>query len=90
MLDAAFKFNTPPVVRGEPIKLYFATQVSSNPPTIVMFLNYPKDLPVSYVRYLKTRIRDNYDFEGSDLRFILKKRTQKNQEKNEREGREVF
>jgi GTP-binding protein len=90
MLDAAFKYNTPPVVRGEPIKLYFATQVSSNPPTIVMFMNYPKELPIAYVRYLKTKIRDHYDFAGSDLRFILKKRTQKNQDEIDREGREVF
>ena len=76
MLDYAFKSNTPPVVRGEPIMLYFATQVAVNPPTVVLFLNYPKDLPTHYVRFLKTKIREHYNFEGSDMRFILKKRTQ--------------
>lgn len=90
MLDYAFKSNTPPVVRGEPIKLYFATQVSVNPPTVVLFLNYPKDLPTHYVRFLKTKIREHYDFEGSDMRFILKKRTQKGQEQIDQKGGEII
>lgn len=90
MLDYAFKSNTPPVVRGEPIKLYFATQVAVNPPTVVLFLNYPKELPTHYVRFLKTKIREHYDFEGSDMRFILKKRTQKGQDQIDQSGGEII
>lgn len=90
MLDHAFRTNTPPVVRGEPIKLFFATQIAVNPPTVVLFLNYPKDLPVHYVRFLKTKIREHYDFEGSDMRFILKKRTRKSQDQIDRQGGELI
>lgn len=76
-LKQAFQRKPPPVHRGEPIKLYFATQIDSAPPTFVLFLNQPKDLPDSYLRYVKKSLRDAYPFEGSDLKLILRKRTSK-------------
>lgn len=76
-LKQAFQRKPPPVHRGEPIKLYFATQIDSAPPTFVLFLNQPKEIPDSYIRYVKKSLRDVYPFEGSDLKLILRKRTSK-------------
>jgi GTP-binding protein len=86
VLSRAFQASPPPVWRGEPVKLFFATQVDVGPPTFVLFLNYPAGLPSSYLRYLKTVLRDNFEFKGCDLKLRLKKRTSKAQ--RELEGRE--
>lgn len=77
LLASLFTHRPPPVVRGEPVKLYFATQTAVAPPTIVLFLNHPKELKPSYQRYLKDHIRKHFPFEGVDLRLVLRKRTEK-------------
>ncbi len=77
LLDAAFKRRQAPVYRGEPIKLYFATQVGVTPPTIVLFVNHPRELPFSYQRYLKNSIRKHYAFEGSALKLVFRKKSDK-------------
>lgn len=67
----------PPVYRGEPIKLFFVTQVNVSPPTFVLFVNYPEKLNFSYERYLRNGIRKVYPYEGVHLRIIFRKRTKK-------------
>lgn len=79
VLAKAFESRPPPPYRGEPVKLYFATQVGVAPPQIVMFLNNPKRVPDSYVRYLKSTVRDTFPFEGVDIKFELRKRSEKQQ-----------
>jgi GTP-binding protein len=75
----------PPVYRGEPLKLYFVTQVSVAPPTFILFVNYPDKLNFSYERYLRNGIRKVYPFEGSHLRIIFRKRTSKKDSPREEE-----
>lgn len=77
LLTFAFQKNPPPVYRGEPIKLYFATQISVAPPTFVLFLNHPKRVNFSYQRYIRNSIRKEYPFEGNDIKLLLRKRTSK-------------
>ncbi|MCB0335087.1 MAG: ribosome biogenesis GTPase Der [Bdellovibrionales bacterium] len=77
VLERAFTKNPPPVYRGEPIKLYFATQVSVAPPTFVLFLNHPKKLNFSYERYIRNALRKEFGFEGNDIKLIFRKRTSK-------------
>ncbi len=52
-------------------KVYYATQVSSAPPTFVLFVNKPDWFPEHYRRYLSNRLRDEFRFEGSPLRLRL-------------------
>ena len=77
VLDFAVSRKMPPVYRGEPVKIYFATQIGVSPPKIVLFVNYPKRLPSSYQRYLKNMLRKEFPFEGSEIRFHVRKRTEK-------------
>jgi GTP-binding protein len=88
LLERIFQINPPPVVRGQPVRLYFATQISVAPPTILMFLNYPENLPQSYLRYVKTHLRKVHPMEGVDIKFELRKRTDKQQRKIESSGDE--
>jgi GTP-binding protein len=77
LLDHAFTSKPPPVYRGHPVKLFFAVQVSVAPPTIVLFLNFPKRINYGYERYLRNQIREVYPFPGNDIKFQLKKRSEK-------------
>jgi len=62
----------PPHFRGRPVKLKYATQVTSAPPTFAVFGNYPREVPAHYVRYLKNGFRDAWGFHGSPLRVSLR------------------
>jgi GTP-binding protein len=67
----------PAVHRGEPIRVFFATQVSVAPPRIVVFVNNLAKLAMSYQRYLKNEIRAQFPFEGCDIKLDFRKRTSK-------------
>ncbi|MCA1960534.1 MAG: ribosome biogenesis GTPase Der [Desulfomonile sp.] len=55
------------------IKIYYATQVRTGPPTFAFFCNYPESVHFSYRRFLENRIREEFDFGGSPLRLIFRK-----------------
>ncbi len=76
VLEMAMRRRTPPVIRGRPVKLYYATQVEVGPPRIVLFFNYPQSVHFSYLRFLKNSIRDAFGFEGTDIKLVCRKRGQ--------------
>ena len=59
------------------MKLMYATQAEVAPPTFVIFTNYPKALPESYMRYISHGFRDAWGFMGSPLRIRFKARREK-------------
>ncbi len=67
------------------IKIYYATQVRVRPPTFAFFCNYPESIHFSYRRFLGNRIREVFDFGGSPLRLLFRKRQEK--ESARRSGR---
>ncbi len=79
VLEVAMQRKQAPVYRGQPIKLFFATQIGVTPPTFVLFMNHPTKLNFSYKRYLKNAIRRAYEYEGSDIKLHFRKRTEKSQ-----------
>ena len=74
VLGRAFEIKPPPVYRGAPVKMFFATQVSVAPPEIVVFLNHPDKLGFSYERYIKNSLRKEFPFEGTDIKIIFKRK----------------
>ena len=79
IFSEAFRRTPPPAIKGVPVKLLYATQTDVAPPTFVVFVNHPKRIPDSYLRYLKTCVREYVPFEGSDVRLVLRKRESKKQ-----------
>lgn len=75
LLGAAMASWPPPVYRGEPVKLFFATQTGVAPPSFVLFMNHPQRINFSYKRFLQNAIRKEFPFTGVDLKLDLKKRT---------------
>lgn len=59
---------------GRSLHLYYGTQVRSDPPTFLVYVNDPKLGHYSYVRYLENSIRKEYNFLGTPIRIILKAR----------------
>lgn len=74
LLTRAVRKSSPTSYRGQNVKLYFASQVEIEPPRFVLFFNYPKAVHFSYLRYLKNAIRKNFGFDGTDIKFSLRKR----------------
>jgi GTPase len=55
------------------LKIYYATQVRANPPTILFHVNDTRLVHFSYERYLENRLRETYPLSGTPLRFSFRK-----------------
>ena len=71
-LEAAIARNPPPAPSGRRIKIRYATQASSRPPTFAVFGNQMAKMPESYQRYLMNSLRKNFDLAGVPIRFSLR------------------
>ena len=67
----------PPASSGRRLRIYYATQQSTKPPTFVMFVNDESLLHFSYERYLENQFRKAFGFEGTPIRFILREKEKK-------------
>jgi GTP-binding protein len=70
----AVRANAPPPSRNRQPKIYYATQVGIQPPTIVMFTNDPKDISKPYQRYLLGKFRDELSFNEVPIKLYLRRR----------------
>jgi len=62
-------------VQRRPNKLFYASQVSVRPPTIIVFCTDPKAIQISYVRFLENQLRESFGFEGTPVRVRLRQRS---------------
>ncbi|KRN75794.1 hypothetical protein IV73_GL000293 [Weissella kandleri] len=71
----ALALNPAPNRSGKRLRVYYATQVSIQPPTFVVFVNDPELMHFSYERFLENQIRKAFDFEGTPVHIIKRART---------------
>lgn len=74
VINEAMLLNPLPGGGGKKIKIYYAAQVQTAPPTFVFFANHPDKVHFSYLRYLDNALRKNFGFEGTPIKLILRKR----------------
>lgn len=74
IFQEAVRKKEPPFHRGKRIRFYYATQVSTKPPTFVAFVNFPEAVHFSYRRYLINRIRDRARLDKTPIRLLFRKR----------------
>lgn len=74
LLRRAQERHAPPSQAGRQLKILYGTQVRSDPPTFMIFVNDPKLVHFTYKRFLENRFREVYGFEGTPIRFVFKKR----------------
>ncbi len=67
--------HSPTSRTGRILKIYYGTQVRSDPPTFMLYVNDPKLAHFTYLRYLENRIRKEYAFSGTPIRLVLKGRS---------------
>ncbi|HUF37713.1 MAG TPA: ribosome biogenesis GTPase Der [Anaerolineales bacterium] len=63
-----------PSKAGKHLKIYYGTQVRSEPPTFMLFVNHPELVHFTYMRYLENRFREEYHFIGTPIRIVMKAR----------------
>lgn len=59
---------------GRQLKMFYGTQVRSDPPTFMIYVNDPKLMHFTYLRYLENQIREEYGFLGTPIRIVTKSR----------------
>ena len=64
----------PPQAAGREVKLNYATQVQTSPPTIAVFGNHPELVEEHYVRYLHNGFREAWGFTGNPLRILMRRK----------------
>ena len=74
ILRSALEYNPPPLDNHHQAKIYYATQVSVRPPTIVMFCKNPKSFAAPYRRYLLRAMRDNLECSEVPIKLYLRSR----------------
>jgi GTP-binding protein len=63
-----------PSKAGRSLRMYYGTQVRSDPPTFMIYVNDPTLMHFSYMRYLENQIREEYSFTGTPIRLVIKGR----------------
>lgn len=73
MLKAIEKFH-PPVVRGNPIRIKYVTQLPTHTPSFAFFCNFPDDVKLPYKNYLENQLREHFNFKGVPIRLFFRKK----------------
>ncbi|HJS55840.1 MAG TPA: ribosome biogenesis GTPase Der [Chitinophagaceae bacterium] len=64
----------PPVVRGNPVKIKYVTQLPTAVPSFAFFCNFPDDVKQPYKNYLENQLRENFNLKGVPLRIFFRKK----------------
>ncbi len=70
----------PPAVKGRDLRINYITQTRTEPPVFVFFTNFPELIPVSYKRFIERTIREKYNFEGTPISLVFRKKSKANEE----------
>ena len=63
-----------PLYKGKQVKLYYITQVKTEPPSFAVFVNYPAALKDAHLRHIEKVLRNSFSFQGTPIRIYLKER----------------
>jgi len=74
LIQKAQDAHPAPSFKGRQLKMYYGTQVRSDPPTFLIYVNDPSLAHFSYRRYLENCFREEYGFLGTPIRIVLKGR----------------
>lgn len=75
VIHRAMAEHGPPTIRHRRLKVMYVTQAEIAPPTFVFFVNDPELVHFSYQRFLENQLREAFDFEGTAIRFIFRRRS---------------
>jgi GTP-binding protein len=74
LVQQALDRHAPPSKAGKRLKILYAAQVRTDPPTFLFHVNDPKLAHFTYVRFLENRLRETYSFLGTPIQLVFRKR----------------
>ncbi len=74
LLREAVSRSPLPSYRGRPVKVFYMTQVRTEPPEFVVFVNHPEAMKDSHIRFLEKSLRERFSFSGTPIRVFVKQR----------------
>lgn len=74
IIQSAQDAHTPVSHGGGTLRMYYGTQVRSDPPTFLIYVNDPKLAHFTFYRYIENQIREQYPFAGTPIRIVFKAR----------------
>lgn len=77
VINEAIAIRQPPSDKGKRLKILYATQATTRPPTFVIFVNRKDLFHFSYERYLVNQIRQNFGLDGTPIRVIVREKEDK-------------
>ena len=80
LIRDAISVNPPPSKKGKQLKILFMTQADICPPKFIIFVNDPDLFHFSYLRFIENQLRERFGFEGTPLKFIIRKRKENDDE----------
>ena len=86
--DWLFKYP-PPATRSIHFKIRYMTQTSINPVNFLIFATRPDNVPLTYVTYLKNRIREDLGFDHIPVQIEMKASRQKWKDRTEKNEKEL-
>jgi GTPase len=86
LIRRAMEHHPPPVFRQRRPKIYYVTQTTVQPPTIVIKCSNPKAFPPTYRRYLLGVLRDQLEYGEVPIRLLFDKRSDRNAASDEKES----
>jgi GTP-binding protein len=79
LLQEAYDRNPPASRTGRKLRIYYASQVDTAPPSFLLFVNDPELAHFSYLRYLENQIREYHPFLGTPIRIFMRRRNKKDE-----------
>jgi GTP-binding protein len=74
IIQKAQELHAPASRSGKNLRIYYGTQVRSDPPTFMFYCNDPTQAHFTYIRYLENKIRKEYGFLGTPIHIVMKGR----------------
>ncbi|MBI5740508.1 MAG: ribosome biogenesis GTPase Der [Nitrospirae bacterium] len=63
-----------PMYKGKKVKIYYLTQIRTNPPGFVVFTNYKEGIKEQYIKFMEGRLRERFSFRGVPVEFFIRQR----------------
>jgi len=75
IIEQATERREPPFYKGKRVKIFYATQVATKPPSFVIFVNFPGGIHFSYERYLSNQLKETLGLDQTPIKLIFREKT---------------
>ena len=76
-LKEIVEIKNPPLYRKRRVKIYYITQVKTNPPAFTIFTNQKEGITDQYMRFMEKKLRERFGFIGTPIDIYVRQRSKK-------------